>query len=87
MSASTLEYASANLKTEKKVAMRYQGSQKVYSNGLFFLTEKGMFYKRRVVTIFNVLEDIGGMEEAIALIMSPFVIAIARRSFRYDLVT
>lgn len=52
-----------------------------YSVGNFILQEKGKLYKRRVATVFNVLEDIGGMEEAICLVMAPFVVAVARRSF------
>ena len=51
------------------------------------MLEKGTLYKRRVVTVFNVLEDIGGMEEAICLVLAPFVTSIAARSFNYDLVT
>ena len=50
------------------------------------MIEKGTLYKRRVVTVFNVLEDFGGIEEAIVLAMAPFVATIAQRSFKYNLV-
>lgn len=53
----------------------------------FFLTEKGTLYKRKVITIFNVLEDFGGMEEAICFVLAPIVMSVAARSFKYDLIT
>lgn len=51
------------------------------------MIEKGELYKRRVYTIFNVLEDFGGIEESICLVCAPFVAKIAERSFNYDMVS
>ena len=52
-----------------------------------FLKQKGKFLQRKVYTILMLLADLGGMEDALTLLFTPFVAGIAARAFRYDLVS
>lgn len=82
-----VEYTSCEMKLQTTGVGLIVDSQKIYASTNFFLVEKGRLYKRRVVTVFNVLEDFGGIAEAIALVMAPLVVQMASRSFNYDLVS
>lgn len=43
--------------------------------------------KRKVYSLLDLLADLGGMSEALSLVIGPFVYSVASRSFYFDLVT
>lgn len=81
-----VDFTSANLKIESVGPSIALDGAKMYASAYFFLIEKGTLYKRRVYTIFNLLENFGGIEEAIVLVFAPLAAGIAARSFNYNLV-